>query len=82
MFLNLVQLKEFKKAINDSTKAIHLAPGYTKSYHRRAVALHKLGDLHGALNDYQVHKLVLYDYISLSLDVRVEMSLTRVSTSG
>jgi Flp pilus assembly protein TadD len=49
-----MQLGEFRKAVEDSSEAIRLAPGYTKAYHRRGTALSKLGDLEGALHDYQV----------------------------
>jgi tetratricopeptide (TPR) repeat protein len=50
----VMQLGEFRKAVEDSSEAIRLAPGYTKAYHRRGTALSKLGDLEGALHDYQV----------------------------
>jgi Flp pilus assembly protein TadD len=69
-----MQLGEFRKAVEDSSEAIRLAPGYTKAYHRRGTALSKLGDLEGALHDYQVSskqkslKIDLFSEIDKKID--------------
>ena len=48
-----LQIDDIKGSIIDNTNAIKLDPTHTKSYLDRAIGKYQLGDLEGAISDYE-----------------------------
>lgn len=48
-----LKLKDFKKVIEDATRAITMKPGYLKAFHRRGKAYHALKQHEEAIKDFQ-----------------------------
>ena len=50
----LTQVSRFREAVADFDRAVTLRPGSTLAIYRRGIAKHCLGDLDGAIADYDL----------------------------
>jgi Tfp pilus assembly protein PilF len=59
--LTYLRMEQYKKGLDDISKAITLRPEYAPNYQTRAMFLEKLGNIGGAKHDYERYNALVYE---------------------